>query len=54
MYTSLAVISVIQDLVEASPVPVVFDHFGGAQAALGVHQPGFSDLVALFSPARLR
>jgi predicted TIM-barrel fold metal-dependent hydrolase len=22
-----------------------FDHFGGAQAALGVEQPGFSDLV---------
>ena len=24
------------------PVPVVFDHFGGAQAALGVDQPGFT------------
>ena len=29
------------------PLPVVFDHFGGAQAALGVHQPGFDDLVEL-------
>jgi predicted TIM-barrel fold metal-dependent hydrolase len=28
-------------------VPVVFDHFGGAQSALGVDQPGFSDLLAL-------
>ena len=28
-------------------MPVVFDHFGGAQAALGVEQPGFSDLVEL-------
>ena len=29
-------ISAIKDLVATSPVPVVFDHFGGAQAALGV------------------
>src|SRR5712675_2872045 len=35
IYTSLAVISGIKDLVAAAPVPVVFDHFGGAQAALG-------------------
>ena len=47
IYTNLAVISGIKDLVLASPVPVVFDHFGGAQAALGVDQPGFSDLLAL-------
>ena len=45
LFTSLAVISAIKDLVAASPVPVVFDHFGGAQAALGVDQPGFSDLL---------
>ncbi len=25
----------------------MFDHFGGAQAELGVDQPGFSDLVDL-------
>src|SRR5580765_701681 len=47
MYTNLAVITSIKESVAASPVPVVFDHFGGAQAALGVGQPGFSDLVAL-------
>ena len=47
MYTNLAVISSIKDLVLASPVPAVFDHFGGAQAALGVDQPGFKDLVEL-------
>ena len=40
-------ITAIKDLVMASPVPVVFDHFGGAQAALGVEQPGFADLVEL-------
>jgi predicted TIM-barrel fold metal-dependent hydrolase len=47
LYTTLAMISAIKDLVETAPVPVVFDHFGGAQAALGLEQPGFSDLVAL-------
>ena len=47
MYTTLAVISRMKDLVQGSPVPVVFDHFGGAQAALGPEQPGFADLVAL-------
>jgi predicted TIM-barrel fold metal-dependent hydrolase len=47
MYTNLAVISGIKDLILAAPVPVVFDHFGGAQAALGLDQPGFSDLIAL-------
>jgi predicted TIM-barrel fold metal-dependent hydrolase len=47
IYTNLAMITAIKDLVMSSPVPVVFDHFGGAQAALGVEQPGFSDLVEL-------
>jgi len=47
LYTNLAMITAIKDLVMSAPVPVVFDHFGGAQAALGVEQPGFSDLVDL-------
>jgi predicted TIM-barrel fold metal-dependent hydrolase len=47
MYTTLPVISSIKDLVLASPVPVVFDHFGRAQAPLGVEQPGFADLLEL-------
>ena len=47
LFTSLAMISAIKDLVAASPVPVVFDHFGGAQAALGPEQPDFSDLLEL-------
>jgi len=47
MYTNLAVISSIKDLVAASPVPGVFDHFGGAQGALGTGQPGFADLLEL-------
>jgi predicted TIM-barrel fold metal-dependent hydrolase len=47
LFTSLAMISAIKDLIATSPVPVVFDHFGGAQAALGVGQPGFADLLEL-------
>jgi predicted TIM-barrel fold metal-dependent hydrolase len=47
LFTNLAMISAIKDLVAASPVPVVFDHFGGALAELGVDQPGFADLLEL-------
>ncbi|HEX7466456.1 MAG TPA: amidohydrolase family protein, partial [Usitatibacter sp.] len=45
IYTNPQMITAVKDLVMSSPVPVVFDHFGGAQAAAGVGQPGFSDLV---------
>lgn len=45
--TGLNVISGIKQLVLDSSVPVVFDHFGGLRAALGLNQPGFSDLVEL-------
>jgi predicted TIM-barrel fold metal-dependent hydrolase len=47
LYTTLPVIAGIKDLVAASPVPVVFDHFGGLEAAKGLEQPGFADLLAL-------
>jgi predicted TIM-barrel fold metal-dependent hydrolase len=47
VYTNSSMIPLIKDAIAASPVTVVFDHFGGAQAAQGVEQPGFSDLVEL-------
>jgi predicted TIM-barrel fold metal-dependent hydrolase len=47
MYTRLSVIESLKDQVAASPVPVVFDHFGGMQASLGLAQPGFPTLVNL-------
>lgn len=47
VYATLAVVSGLKDAVWDSPSPVVFDHFGGAQAALGLQQPGFADLVEL-------
>jgi predicted TIM-barrel fold metal-dependent hydrolase len=52
LFTSLSMISAIKDLVAVSPVPVVFDHFGGAQAALGTDQPGFSDLLDLIKSGK--
>ncbi len=47
LFTGLMMISAIKDLVASSPVPVVFDHFGGARAELGPKQPGFADLTEL-------
>ena len=47
LFTGLTMISAIKDLVASSPVPVVFDHFGGARAELGPEQPGFADLTEL-------
>jgi predicted TIM-barrel fold metal-dependent hydrolase len=45
--THLPVIEAIKDEVMASPVPISFNHFGGAQAARGVTQPGFDTLLGL-------
>lgn len=47
LYTNLEMISAIKDQVLASPVPAVFDHFGGAKAELGIDQPGFAALLEL-------
>jgi predicted TIM-barrel fold metal-dependent hydrolase len=47
MYARLAVIAALKDQLGALSVPVVFDHFAGAQAARGPQQPGFSDVLDL-------
>ena len=47
IYTRLSVIEAIKDQVITSPVPISFDHFGGAQGPLGVKQPGFDTLLGL-------
>ena len=47
VYATLAVIASIKDVLAASPVPFVLDHFGGAVAELGVQQPGFADMIGL-------
>src|SRR5271157_1071270 len=45
--TTPPVIAGIKAAVLDAPVPVVFDHFGGALASQGVEQPGFAELVEL-------
>ena len=52
VYAGLELVSALKDLVLDSPVPVVFDHFGGAQAALGAEQPGFADLLEMVRQGR--
>jgi predicted TIM-barrel fold metal-dependent hydrolase len=47
IYTRLSVIESLAGQVLAAPVPVVFDHFGGAQGALGIRQPGFDTFLKL-------
>lgn len=47
IYTQLSVIEAMHKDLAGSPVPVVLDHFGGAQAAAGVRQPGFDVLLDL-------
>ena len=45
--TRLSVIEALQDQVMAAPMPVVFDHFGNAQASRGFEQSGFGALLNL-------
>jgi predicted TIM-barrel fold metal-dependent hydrolase len=46
-FTSLAVIAALAARLARLPVPLVVDHFGGAEGALGPGQPGFDQLLAL-------
>jgi predicted TIM-barrel fold metal-dependent hydrolase len=45
--TNPATVAAVRDLVAASPVPVVFDHFAGARPQLGIGQPGYPELIEL-------
>lgn len=47
VYTNIPLLSTVKDVVASSPVPIVFDHFGGADAAHGLEQPGWAELVEL-------
>jgi predicted TIM-barrel fold metal-dependent hydrolase len=47
VYAPLPVVAGLSDLALTSPVPVVFDHFGGAKAAAGLQQPGLDQLLQL-------
>jgi predicted TIM-barrel fold metal-dependent hydrolase len=47
IYSKLPVVEALADAVVTAAVPVVFDHFAGARASLGVRQPSFDVLVNL-------
>jgi predicted TIM-barrel fold metal-dependent hydrolase len=46
-YTNLAVIDGLAEIVAKLPTPLVIDHFGRAEAALGLRQKGFETLLRL-------
>lgn len=50
--TNLTMIAALEARLASSPVPIVVDHFGGAQAVLGERQPGFAALVTLVRSGR--
>jgi predicted TIM-barrel fold metal-dependent hydrolase len=50
--TRMAVIAALADDLAAVGVPMVFDHFGRAQAALGTGQPGFGAMLDLVKAGR--
>jgi predicted TIM-barrel fold metal-dependent hydrolase len=47
LYSRLSVIEPLKAQFEKLTMPVVFDHFAGAQAALGSGQPGFDTVLGL-------
>jgi predicted TIM-barrel fold metal-dependent hydrolase len=52
VYARLPVVAALQERLSALPMPVVFDHFAGAQAAQGVDQPGFAAVLGLVRTGR--
>lgn len=47
VYTDLAVIAALRDLVPRLPTGIVIDHFGRSAGAGGVEQPGFDAVLSL-------
>ena len=52
MYTQLPMIVALHKELSSSPVPIVFDHFGGARADGGTTQAGFDVLLDLVRSGR--
>jgi predicted TIM-barrel fold metal-dependent hydrolase len=53
MYIKLSMIDVLAEAISKASVPVVLDHFAGAQANLGLDQPGFTTLRRLLSSGKV-
>ena len=52
-YVRVAEIDKVKANILASPVPIVLTMFGGAQAAPGIHQPGFDTLLSLLQTGKI-
>ena len=52
MYARLSVIASLKAKFMSLPMPVVFDHFAGANAALGAQQPGFDAVLEMVKAGR--
>jgi predicted TIM-barrel fold metal-dependent hydrolase len=52
LYSKLAIIAALKDELAQLPIPVVFDHFGAAKAALGPGQPGYEVILELVKSGR--
>ena len=50
--TTLPVIAAMKDALAASPVPIVFDHYGGAKEELASRSPASPIWSSLVNPAR--
>jgi predicted TIM-barrel fold metal-dependent hydrolase len=50
--TRMSVIEALKDDLAGLGIPIVFDHFGRAQAALGTGQPGFGAMLDLLKAGR--
>jgi predicted TIM-barrel fold metal-dependent hydrolase len=47
LFVRSAIVATIEPAVRDSPLPIVFDHFGGVRADAGLNDPGFQALVRL-------
>ena len=53
IYVDLKLVEALAETIAASPVPIILDHFGGAQARLGLDQPGLATLLGLLQTDKL-
>ena len=52
-YTNLGILAALHDSILQLPTTLVVDHFGRPQAARGVAQPGFEQLLALLGSGKI-
>ncbi len=53
IYTNLAMITALGNVIPALPVPVVFDHFGSLKANKGLQQPGLPLLLDMMKSGKV-